>query len=157
MATRRWCTLFDGVQVTVLTRYASDHHPLLVDVSNSKDIQWTKNRRFRYEASWTKSREHREVVKKMWKAKPSVRDSWKKVFNNLTGCRCSLKQWVRKQAHPIEEEIQKKEEELRSLQLADLPDLPTLEAPITNAYARFNGTGGSQMEAESQGKLATIQ
>jgi hypothetical protein len=93
----------------------------------------------------------------MWKAKPSVRDSWKKVFNNLTGCRRSLKQWVRKQARPIEEQIQKKEEELRSLQLADLPDLPTLEAPIMNAYARFNGTGGSQMEAENQGKLATIR
>jgi len=133
MATRRWCTLFDGVQVTVLTRYVSDHHPLLVEFSNSKDLQWTKNQRFRYEASWTKSREHREVVKKMWKAKPSVRDPWKKVFNNLTGCRRSLKQWVRKQAHPIDEQIQKKEEELRSLQLIDLPDLPTLEAPITNA------------------------
>ncbi|XP_062151944.1 uncharacterized protein LOC133860333 [Alnus glutinosa] len=129
VANGSWSSLFNVVQVTILTPNILDHHPFLVAFPNTKDIQWTKSRRFRYEASWTKHCDLQEVVKKVWKAKQSVSDPWK-VYNNLTRCRRTLKQWVRKKVHPVEEQIQNKEEELLALQLQDHPDLPKLEAPI---------------------------
>jgi hypothetical protein len=116
--------------VTILTPNILDHHPFLVAFSNTKDIQWTKSHRFRYEASWTKHCDHQEVVKKVWKTKQSASDPWK-VYNNLTGCRQMLKEWERNKVHPVEEQIHNKEEELRALQLQDHPNLPKLEAPIT--------------------------
>jgi hypothetical protein len=52
-----WTNLFDVVKVRVLARCISNHNPLLVSFSNTRDIKWNKSRFFKYEASWSKMKE----------------------------------------------------------------------------------------------------
>jgi hypothetical protein len=40
VANNNWSMLFDVVEVNVLARSSSDHNPLLMSFSNTKDIQW---------------------------------------------------------------------------------------------------------------------
>jgi hypothetical protein len=59
-----WTVLFDVVEVSVLARSQSDHHPILVEFSSTQNIKWSKCKRFRYEVSWTKHRGPKEIIKK---------------------------------------------------------------------------------------------
>jgi len=60
------CTLmFDVVGVSVLAWSILDHHPIVVDFSNNRDISWNKSRFFKYEASWTKQKEYKEIIKQV--------------------------------------------------------------------------------------------
>jgi len=112
-----WTEIFNVVEVSVLARVQSDHHPLLVEFSSNHDIKWPKHKRFRYEASWTKQKEHKEIIKKEWKKKITNLSPWATIQSKLSGCRRSLKQWVWKQVHLVEEKIQQKEHELKEVQM----------------------------------------
>jgi hypothetical protein len=90
-----WTEIFNVVEVSVLARVQSDHHPLLVDFSSNYDIKWSKHRNFRYEASWTKQKDHKEIIKE-WKKKITTLSPWATIQSKLSGCRRSLKKWVRK-------------------------------------------------------------
>jgi len=112
-----WTNLFDVVEVQVLARCISDHNPLLVSFSNTRDIQWNKSRLFKYEASWSKMKDPQAVIKKVWRVKQKSNEPWRILKDKLSGCRKSLKIWVRKQVNAVKEQINQKEEELQSLQL----------------------------------------
>jgi len=57
-----WSNIYDVVEVNVLPRNVSDHHPLLVSFSNSRDVKWRKSRMFIYEASWAKQKESQRII-----------------------------------------------------------------------------------------------
>jgi hypothetical protein len=61
--------MYDVVEVSVLGLCCSDHNPLLVVCSNSKDQRWWKSRMFKYEASWIGQNEHGEIINKVWQVK----------------------------------------------------------------------------------------
>jgi hypothetical protein len=111
-----WTSLFEVIEVQVLARYISDHHPFLVKFSITKDVQWNKSKVFKYEASWSKMKERQAVIKKVWRAKPKTNEPWKNFKCRLSGCRNSLKIWVRKQAGTMEDHIKQKEQEFKSIQ-----------------------------------------
>ncbi|XP_062174673.1 uncharacterized protein LOC133879886 [Alnus glutinosa] len=80
-----WNRIFDTVEVEVLARISSDHHPLLVHFSNSQEIHWTKYITFRFEASWTKKSDYAPIMKKAWQVKQRATEPWvRKSENNLT-------------------------------------------------------------------------
>jgi len=118
------------VGVSVLQRGISDHHPIVVEFSNSRDICWNKSRFFKYEASWTKQKEHKEIIKKVWRVKQRDQDPWSIFHKKLSSCRSSLKQWVRKQTNPVEERIKSIEQELQHLQEQEQWELPAPEASL---------------------------
>jgi hypothetical protein len=125
-----WTEIFNVVEVSVLARVQSDHHPLLVDFSSNYDIKWSKHRNFRYEVSWTKQKDHNEIIKKEWKKKITTLSPWATIQSKLSGCRRSLKKWVRKQVHLVEEKIQQKEHELKEVQMQASSELATQEEAI---------------------------
>jgi hypothetical protein len=51
VANQQWCSQFDVAEVSILVRISSYHNPLLVEFSNSHEVRWTKNRRFRFEGA----------------------------------------------------------------------------------------------------------
>jgi hypothetical protein len=51
------CALFNVVEVEVLTRIISDHHPIQVTFSNSRERVWQRCRHFKFEAAWTCNKE----------------------------------------------------------------------------------------------------
>ncbi|XP_062145264.1 uncharacterized protein LOC133852511 [Alnus glutinosa] len=125
-----WTVLYDVVDVTVLPRCSSDHHPLLVDFSHTQDVKWEKSNMFKYEASWAKQMGRQEVIKKVWRVKQRNFDPWKNIQSKLVGCRRSLKQWVRKQGNPVEEQIKKLEADLNKIQGQEQLSSPGAEGPL---------------------------
>jgi ribonuclease HI len=119
VANGEWTNLFNVVEVFVLPRRKSDHNPLLVAFSNSRDVKWSKCRRFRYEASWGKNRESHQLIKQVWRAiRPSI-NPWDNFHRKLLGCKRSLKNWVRENSDSVEDKIKRKEQELQVIQSHD--------------------------------------
>jgi hypothetical protein len=115
------------IEVQVLAKNISDHHPLLVSFSNTRDVQWNKSRVFKYEASWSKMKEPQAVIKKVRRIKPKTNEPWTNFKGRLNGCRNSLKIWARKQAGTVEEQIKQKEQELKSIQMQENRDTSSQE------------------------------
>jgi hypothetical protein len=130
LANQVWTALYNVVEVNVLPRYSSDHHPLLVDFSHTQDVRWEKSTMFKYEASWAKQKGHQEVIKKVWRVKQRHINPWENIQSNLSGCRRSLKQWLRKQGNSVEEKIQKLEEDLNKIQMQEQLSSPGAEGPL---------------------------
>jgi endonuclease/exonuclease/phosphatase family metal-dependent hydrolase len=120
VANGEWTNLFDVVEVHVLPRSKSDHHPLLVSFSNSRDVKWNKCRMFRYEACWGKHKESNQLIKQVWRAKQPSINPWNNFQGKLSVCKQSLKQWVRKNSDAVEDQIKRKEQELKVIQLHDI-------------------------------------
>lgn len=119
VANGEWTNLFDVVEVHVLRRSKSDHHPLLVSFSNSRDVKWNKCRMFRYEACWGKHKESHQLIKQVWRAKQPSINPWNNLQGKLSVCKKSLKEWVRKNSDAVEDQIKRKEQELKLIQLHD--------------------------------------
>jgi hypothetical protein len=132
VANMGWTVLFDVIEVHVLARSQSDHHPILVDFSSTQDIKWSKCIRFRYEMSWTKHRGRQKIIKKEWRKKSANMNPWTSIQSKLSRCRNSLKQWVRKQVQPVEEQIKQKEQVLKEVQMQASPKMVIVEEPIKN-------------------------
>jgi len=130
LANQAWTAIYNVVKVNVLHRCSSDHHPLLVDFSHSQDVRWGKSKLFKYEASWAKQQGHQEVINKVWRVKQRHLSPWEDIQGKLRGCRRSLKQWVRKQGHSVEEQIQKLEEDLHKIQMQENLSSPGREGPL---------------------------
>jgi hypothetical protein len=121
VANPEWCQLFDAVDVQVLPRCFSDHNPLLVSISNSQHVKWRKSRQFRFEASWVAHKEHKPLIKQVWRVKAPVRDKWRMIISKLEGCRKSLQHWARRQGDQVEGKIQDKLKNLQALQQLSEP------------------------------------
>jgi hypothetical protein len=121
-ANREWCALYNISEVEVLPRTTSDHHPIQVTFSNSHTTRWPKTSCFRFEAEWTKNKEHGAVIKQVWRPKKRWEHPWQTIQSNLSGCRRSLKQWVRVQKNLVEQTVIEKLKELHSIQTAVLED-----------------------------------
>jgi hypothetical protein len=57
---------------------------------------------------------------------------WTSIQSRLSRCRNSLKQWVRKQVQPVEEQIKQKEQVLKEVQMQASPKMVIVEEPIKN-------------------------
>jgi len=109
--------LFNLVNVEVLSRTCSDHSPILVSVSSSREVVWPKCNIFRYEAAWAKSKEQSEVIKKVWRAKQNSDSPWSTVKRNLQECRNALKLWASSQKSSMEQKIELLQNHLSLIQL----------------------------------------
>lgn len=70
------------VQVDILTRCCSDHHPVLVNFSNARSRNWQKGRAFLFEAGWTKHKDHGSIIKQVWRPKKRD-DQWCTTHNQI--------------------------------------------------------------------------
>lgn len=63
LANLDWSSLFNVVQVDILTRTSSNHHPVQISFSNARNRTWQKGSGFHFEAGWTKYKEHGDLIK----------------------------------------------------------------------------------------------
>jgi hypothetical protein len=100
------------VEVQVLARRSSDHHPLLLNFNDAKNYAWRKKRPFRMEASWTKRNDFIDTVKATWSERGGRRDPWGKIKGKLEKCQKIIKVWVRKTVHATEKIIKEKSQKI---------------------------------------------
>jgi hypothetical protein len=95
IANAEWCSLYNVIEVNVLTRTASDHHPILLSCHNNREVKWVKNKSFRYEVGWSNEKEHGVLIKKAGLEGQLQGDHWGRVQGGLNKCKRTLKLWVR--------------------------------------------------------------
>jgi nitrogen fixation-related uncharacterized protein len=76
LANPEWSSVFNVVQVDILTRCCSNHHPVQVNFSNANSRNWQKGRAFLFEAGWTKHKDHRGIIKQVWRPKKREECRW---------------------------------------------------------------------------------
>lgn len=70
----------------------SDHSPLWI-LLKKPEMNSHKKRIFWYEAQWAGDKECTAVIKKEWRMKGTVEDTWKHLNRNLDRCKRSLMKW----------------------------------------------------------------
>jgi hypothetical protein len=119
-ANTEWCEYFTEVNVAVLARRSSDHNPLVV--SFAKNInEGRRTHQFRVEESWKVHPEYKEVVKKIWQAKPVGGNPLTKIMGKLRNSQRPIKKWVVKKTQVSEQAIENKTRELESMQAGEGP------------------------------------
>ncbi|KAF8672185.1 hypothetical protein HU200_049753 [Digitaria exilis] len=83
-----WGDLFSNTTLSSLTRFASDHVPLLVNVST----RIPRPSCFRYDRSWSLHEEYRELIRGRWNTTTS-HDPAKRITSRLKLCRRLSKDW----------------------------------------------------------------
>jgi exonuclease III len=116
VANGEWCSIFPDVEVSVLARRSSDHNPIFINFdSKSRDGRRRKGI-FRYDARWSKIEGTKNIIKKLWRPKQRDENPWTRVKLNLSSCRQSLKNSVKKYELSNEEAIRRKTAALEKLQ-----------------------------------------
>jgi hypothetical protein len=112
-ANLEWSGVFD---VNVLPRLYSDHSPLFISFDPSCRIPWKKNKRFHFEVGWMKHKDHKNIVRKVWKVKNNSIDKWVVLRGKLDNCKRDLKCWAQLFDDKENLSIQKLEESLQAVQ-----------------------------------------
>jgi hypothetical protein len=119
-ANLEWCEYFTEANVAVLARRSSDHNPLFISFGKKREGD-RRTRQFRVEESWKVHPKYKEVVKKIWRAKPVGGNSLTKIMGKLRYCQRPIKRWVVKKTQVSEQVIEKKSRELESMQAGEGP------------------------------------
>jgi hypothetical protein len=69
-----WHDIYGSVEVQVLANLNSDHNPVLVSFQHKDDIKWLRCKRFHVEASWSKCKDYKGIVRKVWRDKVRMDD-----------------------------------------------------------------------------------
>jgi hypothetical protein len=62
IATSKWCSMFSAMDVNVLAKCSSDHHPILVTLNEKKGWVWRKKKLFHMEEGWCAREDYRRAI-----------------------------------------------------------------------------------------------
>jgi hypothetical protein len=137
VADSAWCSRFQSVTVHVLASCTSDHHPLHVSFQTE---QYSFKRGFKFEAGWVKDEEYQALVRAAWEVNSAILSPIEDVQSRLTSCQKTLSLWSQSKFGRAANILQKKKEELLSLQSRANPALAgaikTLQADIEKILER---------------------
>ncbi|KAG6683712.1 hypothetical protein I3842_12G027600 [Carya illinoinensis] len=91
----QWHLSFHQTRVQVLPVLQSDHSPLLVSCMREDGISNRGSKIFRYEASWSKIEECKEVVKNNWESSMRGDNPINRIQSNLIKCKIKLQDWAK--------------------------------------------------------------
>jgi hypothetical protein len=116
VANPEWRMQFVDVEVVVLARRSSDHHPLLILMHEEQVMARHWSKPFRMENSWARRMDFADTIKATWKVRNDRRCLWADIKENLTRCRKTIQVWVKKTVHAPENLIREKTCALEKIQ-----------------------------------------
>jgi hypothetical protein len=119
VANAEWRIMFENVDVQVMARRSSDHHPLLLTFNGVSNAAQRKKGSFRMETHWVRRDDFMETVKNTWGGRGGRRDPWGNIKGKLEKCQKTIKVWVRKSVQATEKKIQEKSQKLVHFQMKD--------------------------------------
>ncbi|KAL0410892.1 UNVERIFIED_CONTAM: hypothetical protein Slati_3678900 [Sesamum latifolium] len=112
----KWHSKFSGARVSYLPLIHSDHRPILVETQpSSKTAQGRKQKRFRFEAMWLRSKHCEEVVSVSWNAVNEA-DPNVSVREKVKSCRLGLIQWEKTEFENVKRGIKELEDRIAQRQ-----------------------------------------
>jgi hypothetical protein len=119
VANTEWRMMFENVEVHVMARRSSDHHPLLLNSNEVSAVAKRKKGPFCMEATWAKRNDFMETIKNTWVGRCGKRDPWGNIKGKLEKCQKTIMVWVRKSVHATEKQIPKKSRRLVNIRTED--------------------------------------
>lgn len=126
----RWCEIFPDARVENLAASGSDHSPILLKVI--KMIYRPVENRFRFENSWLRESDCKEVVESAWSSATNV-----DIQKNIEVCRNRLAEWGENLGRCLKNRIKRCRDELYGLRnCSSQPDRQRLIG-IENEYEKL--------------------
>ena len=119
IANHQWCRSHGSSVVKVLATCSSDHNPLALNISISKENEGRQQRGFKVEASWMLDEEYNGIMQQAWDEGDSGDTAITTAILKLANCQADLKRWSGKKFGNANRELKKKRKQL--LQLQSLP------------------------------------
>ena len=111
-----WLNLFGNVKVQHQVESTSDH--CILRISDFSYSPLSRNRRFHFEALWTKREDYHEIIKIAWNSgDPATTPEG--IASNLSKCAAGLSMWNREVFGNIPKKIQEKRNRLNILTTQD--------------------------------------
>jgi hypothetical protein len=86
LANKEWCSLFPIVEVSTEVVVCSDHNSLFLSTCKVISRQ-QKKRGFIYDATWSKEIACKNLIKKVWKEKGKLADTWGNIKGKMDECK----------------------------------------------------------------------
>jgi hypothetical protein len=125
-----WHAMFPDMEVSVLAKRSSDHHPILVCFNEKRGLVWRKKKHFIMEERWCVREDYKQVVHAAWTARRRAVNPWKNISGKLDSCQKATKMWVKKTVHVNEALIAAKTRELTVIQQGEIDPDKRAEADL---------------------------
>jgi hypothetical protein len=102
---------------------SSDHHPLLVDFQEEKDVCRSYRRGFKFEEGWKNDAAFLDVVRSAWEGEEDRGMPKLTVLEKLSSCQRSLSRWSKLKFGNVDEELKTMTRQLLELQHHNNPAL----------------------------------
>ena len=112
-----WLQYFHNIKVHHLTDTTLDHSPLLL--AGTSTIGRRRNRRFHFEAIWTRRADCKEVIEEIWNDGAN-RSTPSELTEGLKQCAAALTNWSKAAFSRIPKKIKEKKEVLGELTKNDI-------------------------------------
>lgn len=122
--------MFPAMEVTVLAKRSSDHHPIFVCLNESRRRPWCRNKQFRMEAGWCLREDYKRIVYDTWTERNPAVDPWEKIRGKIKRCQKATMMWVKKTVQVNEALLQTKTRELAVLQQRETEGEKLAEAEL---------------------------
>jgi hypothetical protein len=116
VANSEWRMKFVDVEVLVMARRSSDHHPLLLLLKNEQVTGRRRLRPFRMENRWAKRADFTDTIRATWKVRRESRCPWAEIKENMQRCKKTIQIWVKKSVHAPDNLIKEKTCALEKIQ-----------------------------------------
>jgi hypothetical protein len=115
-ANTEWRASFPAMDVTVLAKWSSDHHPIFVCLNEKWGLVWRKKNQFRVEVGWCVRDDYKRAIHATWIAGTKDADPWGNISGKLKRCQKATMVWVKKTMQVTEALIAGKTRKLAEIQ-----------------------------------------
>jgi hypothetical protein len=115
VASKDWRELYQGAKVVVEATLTSDHAPLFITLTNSQ-MGKRRNHNLKYEASWGKNKDCKDIIKQVWRRRFSQEDKWQNFNSKAQCCKEQLKRWQIDNQGGVEQRLTALNKEISELQ-----------------------------------------
>ncbi|XP_059458354.1 uncharacterized protein LOC132187948 [Corylus avellana] len=119
IANQAWMNSFQNYCVEVLANQTSNHAPIYVQLHTAMRGQRRVKKRFFYEAGWGKQQSHSNIIQLVWRENNFFSNPWHSFLAKVERCKRVIKKWQVKEKGQAKQQIQKKTEQLKMLQMAE--------------------------------------
>lgn len=113
--------------VDVLTSGRSDHHSIMLTISEPTYMCTRKGRIFRFDAKWAKKDDGESPIRKVWQQQVVAPNSLATIRQKMALCRKELLSWSAKKKKISQAKLKEKMINLESLQSLAFPNLREIQ------------------------------
>lgn len=115
VANQEWCAIFPFADVSIEAVVCLDHNPIFINLDN-REMRRYRKRGFIYDATWGKEDAYNGIIKRVWRKKGILPDTWQSCSAKLKDCQIGQSWWQKEYKGIVERRIVENTKLLREVQ-----------------------------------------